>query len=921
MHFKKCFFLVTCLLVFAFVKSTAQTCTGSLGDPIVNINFGAGVNFGPPLPAGTTSSLQYQAATCPADGYYSILNYTSGCWPNDVVWHTATDHTGNSNGYYMLVNASNQPSNFYIQTIDGLCEGTTYQFAAWLLNMCSVRGILPNITFTIEKTDGTILGTYNTNDIPIKNPVSWNQYGFYFTTPPGVSTVVLRMRNNAQGGVGNDLGLDDITFRPAGPAITIGITGFTGDTLNLCVYNTDNLRFVSTVENCYTSTAYQWQLSVDNGLSWNNISGAGSASYTRLPTITGNYLYRLTVAQAANIGISNCRVVSNPILVNVNPQPVTTTTSNSPKCGGGTILLNAGTGTSYNWSGPNGFSASGPQVSISNATVANAGKYYVTVTSSFNCVNVDSTIVNVFHSPVAIFASATPACEKNILSFTDQSITSGHPLLKWAWNFGDGASAFSSSPSHVFAQAGDYPVSLYVENDKGCKSAIIIKSVVVHPLPKPGFGLPGICLADPFATFSDSSAIADNSESQFLYLWNFGDVNSTPPNPNSSTRKNPRHTYSSIGIYPVRLTVTSKDGCVKDTMKSFTVNGAQPIAKFTIDSGVNFCSNSIITITNGASVNFGNITRVEIYWDFQNDPSLVITDSFPSPGKKYTYRYPAFGSPVTKIAAVRYVVYSGISCVNETMQRVTIKASPALLFAPLNNVCEEAIPFSLTQATEINGLAGTGTYSGAGINAGGLFDPRAAIPGNHIIRYTFSASNNCTAFAEQSIKVFEQPFANAGPDRTILRGGHITLNATANGNGLKYEWAPNTDIDDNKILVPKVSPLRNITYALNVVSADGCEAKDEVLITVLKDIYVPTAFSPNADGTNDVWHIPFLNSYSGARVEVFNRYGQIVYQSGNNSIGWDGQFKGKPLPSGSYVWMLNAGNRRKSIYGMVTIVR
>ena len=118
MHFKKCFFLVTCLLVFAFVKSTAQTCTGSLGDPIVNINFGAGVNFGPPLPAGTTSSLQYQAATCPADGYYSILNYTSGCWPNDVVWHTATDHTGNSNGYYMLVNASNQPSNFYIQTID-----------------------------------------------------------------------------------------------------------------------------------------------------------------------------------------------------------------------------------------------------------------------------------------------------------------------------------------------------------------------------------------------------------------------------------------------------------------------------------------------------------------------------------------------------------------------------------------------------------------------------------------------------------------------------------------------------------------------------------------------------------------------------------------------------------------------------------
>ncbi len=231
----------------------AQTCTGSLGDPIVNVTFGSGQSFGPPLPANTTSALNYVAATCPNDGYYSILNYTSGCFANDVTWHTTTDHTGDTNGYFMLVNASYEPSNFYIQTINGLCEGTTYQFAAWMLNMCSVSGTLPNITLTIEKMDGSILGSYNTGDIPIINPATWRQYGFNFTTPPNVSAVVLRMRNNAPGGVGNDIGLDDITFRPIGPAVSISAINFTGDPVSVCTGDTSGIIFRSLVENCYVS--------------------------------------------------------------------------------------------------------------------------------------------------------------------------------------------------------------------------------------------------------------------------------------------------------------------------------------------------------------------------------------------------------------------------------------------------------------------------------------------------------------------------------------------------------------------------------------------------------------------------------------------------------------------------------------------
>ena len=177
---------------------------------------------------------------------------------------------------------------------------------------------------------------------------------------------------------------------------------------------------------------------------------------------------------------------------------------------------------------------------------------------------------------------------------------------------------------------------------------LIQKDIQINPLSHPVFFIPAICLAIPFATFINSSVIGDCSETQFLYAWNFRDVNASPPNPNSSALQSPQHSYSNVGIYPVQLTVTSKNGCIKDSIKNFTVNGSQPVATFIIDPAVNFCSNTYITIINSATVNFGSISKVEIYWDFVNAPSIKITDSLPFSGKKYSHRYTEFGSPLTK---------------------------------------------------------------------------------------------------------------------------------------------------------------------------------------------------------------------------------------------------------------------------------
>ena len=911
--------LVSLPAIFFLHKTTAQQCSGSLGDPVVNITFGSGTGFGPALSAATTQ-YKYVQDACPVNGYYTLLNKGIEC---NYGWHILqSDHTGNPGGYFMLIDAAFDPSDFYLDTVKSLCANPTYEFAAWMLNLKFVaQGTRPNITFNIETLSGQVLQTYNSGDIPVEQSINWKQYGFYFTTPMNVSSIVLRMTNKAIGGDGNDLALDDITFRPAGPAIATGIVNYASDTIQLCMDDTSTILLTATVGTCYSNTAYQWQLSKDKGITWNNITGATGTIYARPSTVAGDYFYRIIVAPATNIGIGNCRVASNPILVKVNGLPVISATNNAPKCTGEAIVLTASGGSLFKWTGPNGFTATTAQDTIFNSNTNQSGKYVVTVTDSFGCKKNDSTFVTVYAKPVALFSVSSPGCENSITSFSNQSVDGGQPIQKWAWDFGSGSLSDQISPTHVFAKTGTYTVSLLAENDKGCKSIVLVKQVAINPLPKPDFILPAICLTDPFATFINTSAIADNSENQFVYAWDFGDNNASPGNSNTSVVNSPQHSYTSIGVYPVRLTVTSKDGCVKDTLKNFTVNGSQPSAKFTIDPTVNFCSNEIVSLTNASTVNFGTITKVEIYWDDGNNPSVKITDSTPAPGKKYTHQYTSFGSPLTRQMKIRYVVYSGINCVNEITKLIDLKASPAVQFTAMNNVCEEVTPYLITQAKEINGLTGTGIFSGAGISAPGLFNPKVARPGNHVIRFSFTGTNNCIGFATQSINVFQQPIVNAGANRTMLRGGVITLDATATGNGLQYEWMPDINIDNNKILRPAISPLLNTTYTFTATSTDGCKATDEVIVTVLKDIYVPSAFSPNDDGINDEWRIPYLDSYSGTDVKVFNRYGEMVYQAAGQSIEWDGKYKGKPLPTGSYVWVLNAGALKKVVHGTVMIVR
>ncbi|MEQ1678668.1 MAG: gliding motility-associated C-terminal domain-containing protein, partial [Chitinophagaceae bacterium] len=382
-------FLVTGSICVSFI-STAQLCTGSLGDPVVNISFGTGVNFNSGF---TAPGYTYTNSSCPHDGFYTITQSASGCF--NGTWHSVNaDHTGN--GAFMLVNASYQPGDFFVDTVTNLCPSTTYEFSAWVMNvLLSSSGIQPNITFSIETASGTVLNQFNTGGIAVTSQPEWELYGFFFTTIAANPAIILRMTNNAPGGVGNDLALDDITFRPCGPVLSSSIQG-NSDKVDICINDQAGYTFDAIVSTGFLSPVFQWQISTDSGVIWKDIPGANSLVYQRQPTITGYYSYRLTVAESGNAGIANCRIVSNILTISTHPKPVINAGPDRTIISGRqTVLAGISTNTNniFNWSPPDYLSST----SVLNpvASPERDMYYLLSAVSQYGCTNADQVLVKV----------------------------------------------------------------------------------------------------------------------------------------------------------------------------------------------------------------------------------------------------------------------------------------------------------------------------------------------------------------------------------------------------------------------------------------------------------------------------------------------------------------------------------------------
>ncbi len=319
------------ILVFLFISGNAFSqlgfCPGSKGDPIFHETFGTGIGTGAPLPAGVTT---YTYVTGdPNDGQYTI---SSRIGQNNGTWHPVFPASTISNGKALVVNANENTSGMFYETeISGLCEATTYEFSAFLINVydaasvdvCPGTGIPINVRFEIwDETDSFKLASGSTGDIDGTTSPKWEQYGLIFKSQAGQSNVILRMFNNGVGGCGNDLAIDDIIFRSCGDLTEVSSPNLSETFLEVCEPDAPvTVELTATPDNTvYTSHAFQWQESADE-VNWQDIAGETGMNFSSSP-ISSTRFFRVKVAEdAVNLVTNLCSSVSESFAVFVVETP------------------------------------------------------------------------------------------------------------------------------------------------------------------------------------------------------------------------------------------------------------------------------------------------------------------------------------------------------------------------------------------------------------------------------------------------------------------------------------------------------------------------------------------------------------------------------------------------------------------------
>ncbi len=330
-------------------------------------DFGTGTSMNTSIPlatgsAGTASTGYTGSTSAPIDieKYTLAKNANMG---NTTRWISLTDHTNNTNGRMMLVNADVKSSKIYYDTINITCGNLKYSLFAFVSNIgnsayssfCDAFGGLvpPKLTFTVRNAvNGTIITNLTTPGITSS---AWTQYGMKFVMPAGITKITIEITNAAAGGCGNDLAIDDIQFGLCDPTPSVSVNntaGCTNGTTTFSAALSDPTVISGTLE-------YQWQVST-NGSTWTDIPGANNVTYTINPLTAGdvNKYYRVIVAAAGNLSNVNCRYISpGYYLTAKTPSTAPTSITASPStttCPGNSILLtpsggSLGTNAVYKW--------------------------------------------------------------------------------------------------------------------------------------------------------------------------------------------------------------------------------------------------------------------------------------------------------------------------------------------------------------------------------------------------------------------------------------------------------------------------------------------------------------------------------------------------------------------------------------------
>lgn len=740
------------------------------------------------------------------------------------------------------------------------------------------------------------------------------------------------------------------------------VADFSASKLNVC--RNDRITLTATGSNPANISSYQWKIGT-------NAYVTGPANYTFTAGTIGTYDISLVITDingcTDTLSRSQYISVTGPTAAfSINQAEACTGTDvtfTDESVSSGQIVKwtwDFGDSTIREFTAPpfnHNYSDSGTYSIRLTVTDQNGCSHSV---SKDQALHVSKVIAN-FSKDTTLYCPGIP------VQFKDSSIGEN---LRYTWTFGDGNSSTEKDPVNVFPDSeSSYTVSLWVENNTGCADSIVRNDLITIRAPKPDFEIrDSITLCPPFETvffmkssdyetfywdpgdgsdlrYEDTVRHFYNSYDTFavkLVLIGHGgcrdslvknvyvinpnatgidysplnscneltvDFNLQPPaystfklafgdgKVDSSGSTTLTHFYENPGIYNPVLTATDPTGCIVNVggKNPIRVIGAQPL--FGIDEK-EFCDSGTVYFTN---YTIGNDPVTGYTWDFG--------DGTISNDKDVVHTYSSGGLYIPKLT-----VTTRSGCTDFITDTIRVYNSPRAAISVPDTICvNDPVNFfgslidPAISAVDWNWSFGNGQSSNI-MNPVTVFTS----PGNYTVTLNTKVPFGCSATTTRDIVVRPKPSVSFSEDPVTISGRGILIPVSYEGNIVDYKWTPPTNLTCTDCPFPVASPKFTTKYSVTVTDSAGCSNSGDVNVIIIchsLNLFIPTSFSPNRDGSNDILYPHGTGLTSIKSFRVFNRWGQMVFEKYNfppnqSSSGWDGTYNGKDMVSDVYVFSI-----------------
>ena len=892
------------------------------------------------------------------------------------------DHTGNENGGFLVINIG-APTQIYEQKIQAnFCKNQWYTFSLFASNISQQSGHqAAEFRFEVATADGQVLAEGETGPLQDWEMENWTNYGISFNSG-NYNKFIIRLYSVGGAVNGNDVAIDDMSISVCSPQINLyadidaGLTDATvdcGSDLTLSITGSDEY-----LHSIYRNPYVLWQKSTDEGATWTSMEGSGimvsEMTVTKDdPSVTDYYRAILAgsrelaeAAAATGTLASDCEVFSISNMVRVDCQrvcKVTISASDETPCEGEEITLTASPGSfdSYDWTGPgvsgNGntqtvivneettykVSANGPgciteesSITITPvkkpagteltataneicsgetitlaATASNADEFelfangisisyqeenewqispvdgentYKVIAYNQSCAGETDEVKITVHSPIEIGlqTESLTVC-KGAEAELAATVIAGEPT-RYFWNGEEGPNP------HVFTADYDMTVVVFAENDF-CESNIVTAAITVQEpvkitLPQ----LEDICQGESISI----TAVIDGSHDGITWYESDGNGDFVQiPGENGTTLET---TPQRNGDVEYKISVTTAE--CPETGATTGVYVHEPIEIALSDSNPTVCEGSEATLAVSAIT--GNPTRY--FWN-----GTEASD---------TYTFTAGNDMTIEVYSENDFCKSGPVTASITVQKPVNVTLPELddicfgdeinIAADINGDYDDIVWTVSTNGNDFSTITGE---NGDRLSVTPLQTGKAEYGIEVSSRICGTASDFATLNVNEVPEILQiaDNAASEGFVSLVIGNGTPPYSVFLNG----QSYGTNTNPGG---LQP------NTHYNVEISDANGCMAYGEFR-TPGMPIDIPLFFSPNGDGINDVWKVDNLETYHGAAIEIYDRFGRKLCTLNADDDGWDGTYNGHDMPMDDYWYIISIPEENRRLSGHFTLKR